>query len=239
MSARILTDQEIFFDGYEITSITNSVALEYGAETRDVTAYGDDTRTMTGGLKTCSMQAQGYMDDAATSGIFFSKVGASGLVFSVAAEDAAEGDAGYFTRLLGANFNPGAAVGDVYAFNISGSGDEALVRGTLMAKGSKNSTGNGTGRQLGAVSSTQNLHAALHIISASGTTPTLDVTIESDATNTFGGGETTEITFDQASAIGAQYKTAAGAITNTYYRVTWTLGGSSPVFNIVVLVGII
>lgn len=240
MATGILRDQRFFMDGYELTSVMNSVALDYSAELRDDTVFGDTTRSNIGGLKGVTLGVNGYVDDSFHGSLLFDKVGLQNVVASIAAADAAEGDVGYLMRLAQAQFNPGGAIGDLYAFQISGSGSGALVRGTLLMKGSKTSTADGTAQQLGAVSSTQKLHASLHVIAASGTSPTLDVVIESDSADDFSGSETSRITFTQKSDIGAEYLTADGAITDDWFRVAFTIGGSdTPTFDFVVFVGII
>ncbi len=70
-----------------------------------------------------------------------------------------------------------------------------------------------------------------------GGSPTLDVTIESAALVGFGS-PTTRMTFSQMTARGAQFASVAGAITDPYWRVKWTLGGSTPGFALVVAIGI-
>ena len=68
---------------------------------------------------------------------------------------------------------------------------------------------------------------------------TLDVTIESDATNSFSGGETTRGTFSQISAITSQWLTpVAGAITDTWWRIRYVIAGSSPSYEFIATIGI-
>ncbi len=76
------------------------------------------------------------------------------------------------------------------------------------------------------------------MVAASGTTPTLDVTIESDD-GVGMGSPTTRINFAQATAIGAQWATpVAGAIADDWWRVAYTLGGASPSFTFICIIGI-
>ena len=92
----------------------------------------------------------------------------------------------------------------------------------------------GTGIQLGAVSATQSVHASLHALTVSG--GTLDVTVESDTASGFPS-TTTRITFAQITAVGSEFASAAGAITDEYWRVDFTVGGGGT-FDFVVCVGI-
>jgi hypothetical protein len=99
-------------------------------------------------------------------------------------------------------------------------------------------TGNGTARQLGLVGATQKLYASLHVVDAS-VADTLDVKIQSDDASGMGT-PTDRITFTQATAVGAQYATpVSGPIaTDTWWRVSYTIGGTSPSFKFAVVVGI-
>jgi hypothetical protein len=73
------------------------------------------------------------------------------------------------------------------AFDVAGDGDGApLVRGTLMKNATVSATGNGTGFQLGAITTAQKIYAAIHVIGdPAGTNPTLDVILQSAPANAF------------------------------------------------------
>ena len=81
------------------------------------------------------------------------------------------------------------------------------------------------------------MYAGLHITAASGTTPTLVVKVQSDDNAGFTSA-TDRITFTSANSIGGQWSSVAGAVTDDYWRVTWTVGGTSPSFTFVVALGI-
>ncbi len=48
-----------------------------------------------------------------------------------------------------------------------------------------------------------------------------------------------EITFAQATGVTSEYKTNATANTDDFWRVAWTIGGTAPSFEFVVLIGIL
>ena len=99
-------------------------------------------------------------------------------------------------------------------------------------------SGNTTGRQLGAVSATQSVYASIHVWSVAGTsTPTLTAKIQSDDNSSFTSA-TDRITMSSATAITSEYKSQAGAITDDYWRVNWTVSGTSPIFKAIVSIGI-
>ncbi|MGH2710617.1 MAG: hypothetical protein ACRDH9_05370, partial [Actinomycetota bacterium] len=79
------------------------------------------------------------------------------------------------------------------------------------------------------------VYAALHVLDASAG-DTLDVIVQTDDGAGFAS-PTTLITFDQAAAVGAQFKTAAGNA-DDWYRVNFTIGGAGPSFKFVAVVGV-
>jgi hypothetical protein len=74
------------------------------------------------------------------------------------------------------------------------------------------------------------MYAALHVLSVAGTTPSITARVESSVDNTFSA-PTTRLTFTAANAVGGQIlRTAGTAITDTWWRVAWTISGTSPSF---------
>jgi hypothetical protein len=116
-----------------------------------------------------------------------------------------------------------------------------IIDGAPPGSASRTASSVGTGRELGAVTATQRAYAALHVLSVSGTSPTLDVIVQSDDNGSFTT-PTSRITFSQANATAnrQQFSSVAGAITDTHWRVSYTIGGSgTPTFAFAVTVGIV
>lgn len=238
MAEEVLTGSLILFDGYNLSTQLNSVALDFGAESLDRTSLADSARVRRGGLKTVAVSAQGFYDAPDPDSVLYGNIGANDKVISVAPTDA-DGELAYTMQSMLGNYEPmSGVIGELAGFSLNaGTSSGQLVRGTVMHNATRASSGNGTARQLGAVSATQKLYAALHVVSASGTAPTLDVDIESDDS----GGMSSAITrgsFSQATGIGAQWVEVDGAITDDYWRITYTLGGTSPSFEFIVILGI-
>jgi hypothetical protein len=102
----------------------------------------------------------------------------------------------------------------------------------------RTATGTGTGLEVGAVAAGARLYAALHVLSVSGTTPSLTARVESSADNTFAA-PTTRLTFAAATAAGGQaLRTDGSAITDTWWRVAWTVTGTTPSFMFAATLGI-
>jgi hypothetical protein len=241
MAEFVLENAKLWLGGYDLSGDMNALALEYGAETQDNTTFGQDTRTMLGGLKTVRARHEGLWNGGAdqVDDVLFSQINVANTPMTFGPQTGADGEAGYSFQSKVASYAPGASVGEMFAFNVSAEAAGApLVRGTIMHNAARTATGNGTARQLGAVAVGQKLYAALHVVAVSGTAPTLDVTVESDDASGFASG-ITRGTFTQATAIGAQWLTpVAGAITDDWWRVGYTIGGTTPSFTFIVIVGI-
>ena len=122
-------------------------------------------------------------------------------------------------------------------FSLSAEGrGEKSVSGEILVIPATTHTSSSTSpvNNLGAVSATQKIYSALHVISASGT---LAVTVKSASNEAFSADVTTELTHTSVgSSVTAEMLSAAGAITNTYWRVDFTVSGS---YQFIVSLGII
>lgn len=238
MSTDIIRDQKVWFDGYDISGVINSLALDLGRDSVDATVLGNDTRVNKAGLKTAALSLQGFYDATPYDEELQGNIGAADKVLTFGATGT-EGAAVYFFKPVIGQYSYSGQVGDMFGFSLEAGAAYRMVRGTLMENNSGiTSTADGTARQLGAVTAEQKIYAGLHVISAGGT-PTLDVTIESDASNSFSGSETTRITFSQMTAIGSQWQEVSGAITDTWWRVAYAVGGTDPDLDFIVSIGIL
>jgi len=136
-------------------------------------------------------------------------------------EDAGDTVTATMTPLVGATYRP-------------------LIRGILGTHQTAAATSSASTKfQLGAVTAAQYLYGALHVYSASGTNPTLDVTLQSDA-DASAGSETVRLTFAQKTAAGYEWASPiVGAIADTYWRASWTVAGTNPLFAFAVVFGIL
>jgi len=242
MTQSVLTNQSVYFHGYDLTGRTNAIALEYGVELQDNTTYGMAARSRIGGLKMLKSQVEGYIEIDTTDKALFDKVGIADLPMSFGASGDVAGDTAYTMLVNSGELTSGGKIGELYSYSISAESNSPLVRGTMMinSKGTPlTTTGTGTARELGAISATQKMYAALHILDVGTSSPTFDLILKSDATNAFAGSETSRITFTQAVTIGSEMKTLDGAVTDTWWKAYYTIGGGSPSFKAILVVGII
>ncbi len=231
MGTSVLTNALLLFDGRDLTGQSNAVGLDYGAESKDDTSLADDTRSNIGGLKTAGLSAEGFFD-ASMDADLFTAVGVSGSLISVA-EGLAVGDRAYNLQALLGEYQPlGGQVGDVIGYSLNASARGSLERGELLFH-SPSEVLTGVGSALNAGAAATQVTAILHIF---GTSPgdTLDVVVESDVDNTFAT-PAAQVTFAQTGVRSAQRVVAVGAVTDAWWRISYTIGGVSPDFGFAVI----
>lgn len=241
MATLVMTDASLWLHDIAVHDLTHTLELSTGREAQDATVMGNTARRFRPGLFTVNVSAQGYADMTAFDASIYSVYdNATTAPLSIAATSA-DGDTAYTTRSLMTTLAPlGGEVGSMAAVSVEaqGRGGVRPVRGTILhPETARTSTSVGTGRQLGAVSATQTVYGALHVVAASGTTPTLAVVVQSDDNSGFTS-PTTRLTFTTATGTTAEWQSAAGAITDTWWRVSYTIAGTSPSFTFATIVGI-
>lgn len=239
MAAQILSNAKLYAAGFDFSGDMNALALKYGADLKDATSLIDTTRTRRPGLRDISFQHEGYWNGGAGAvddAIFNSLIGANDVPMTIAPLTGAEGELVFSFKADAASYAPGAKDGEMFAFSVSGSGGDPLVRGTMLQNQARTATGNGTIFNPGAVGAAQKLYGTLHVLSVSGA-GTIAVKIQSAPTGGFGA-PTDRITFTTLAAIGGQFATPVpGAITDAFWRAVWTISGFTSV-TFAVLMGI-
>jgi hypothetical protein len=239
MSKIILKDQTVYLGGYDLTNRMSALALDYSAEMQDVTVFGNDTHTRLGGLKSAAAQVSGFMDIDATDQFQFDSIGVQDTPFSFGASGDTVGSVAYTMLAAEADIKLGGAVGDVAKFDAGAQSTGVLVRGQILlnSKGTPlTSTGNGTAVQLGSVSATQRIYVAMHVLGVG--TGSVTAKLQSDNASNFPSA-TDQITLTAANAIGSQWASVAGAITDDWWRINYTISGGAPSMKLVFVVGII
>lgn len=240
MAKTVLKNVSILYGGYDLTSVTNSIDLGLTGDTKESTNYASNGwREYLAGLREAAWQYQGFHDfdfDAA----FFNGVSVAtpAPTLVTLSQPIVADDIAYAMSSVGAQYTRGETVGELAGYGLQIKGAALTTRGQILEKVTSTATGNSAAKQRSATLSTQTLHAFLFVTAVSGTTPTLDVVVQSDDAVGFASA-TARITFDQVTAIGAQYKTLAGPITDDYFRVARTIGGTdTPTFSYVVMLAI-
>lgn len=244
MAFQVLANCKAYLDGYDLTGHSNKVELLYSADILDKTVFGETAKTKIAGLKNVEMNLEGFWEAGAgkIDTLAEANLGVAGKIITLCPTGGAANEPFFsFKNMLG-EYSAGAAVGELFPFSYNGQGSDSqgLIKGTVLENGAKTATANGTSRQLGAVGATQYLYAVMHVLAVSGTNPTLDMIIQCDDNAGFTS-PTSKITFARATAIGSQWGTrVAGAITDDYWRASWTIGGTGgPSFTVFVGVAIL
>lgn len=234
MGTEILKNKKIWFDGLSLSGASKAFALNYGADAEEVTTFDDDTHIHKGGLLTVAASITGFFDADPYDAKIYTEMGTAGKILTWANGTAAGSTAYTFKSMLG-SYSPGAQVGNMLEFNLDAASAGKLIRGSIAENQTGvDTTGDGTGVQLGSISASQKLYVACHVLNAAGTSPTMDLIIESDDNASFTSA-TTRATFTQFDAIGGEWKEVSGAIADDYWRASWTIGGTDPDFDFVIV----
>ncbi|MFC8433691.1 hypothetical protein [Streptomyces sp. NPDC057253] len=245
MAKSILTNVRTFAVGVDLTGVSNKIEISTEAEAKKTTNYGSNGwDEVIGGIASAEISGEGQweagdvtkVDDAS-----WAQLGGIGPWSVCPAGAAFVGDLAYFTNAMRSDYKLFDAVGEVAPWTGSAKSTWPLVRGVVMHPPgtARTATGTGTGLQLGAVPAGKRMYAALHVLSVAGTAaPTITGRVESSVDNTFAA-PTTRLTFAAATAVGGQaLRTDGTAITDTWWRIAWTISGTTPSFLFAASLGI-
>ncbi|MEU9285966.1 hypothetical protein AB0D57_14880 [Streptomyces sp. NPDC048275] len=244
MAKTILTNVRTFAVAADLTSASNKVELSAEVEDKDSTNYASQGwKEVIGGIASAEISAEGQWEAGDPSKVDDASWAALGGVgpWSISGNnDASVGGLVYFTRAMRSDYKMFDAVGEVAPWTGTAKSAWPLVRGQFAHPPgtARTASGNGTGLQLGAVAAGKRVHAALHVLSVAGTTPSLTARVESSVDNTFSA-PTTRLSFNAATGVVGQILRSDGtAITDTWWRVAWTISGTTPSFLFVASLGI-
>lgn len=228
----VVKSRKLWLAQYNLSGYLNQIGHAWSCPPLDNTKFGMNTVSHAASLGRIQTEVAGFFDptaDAAING----RIAVEGQPLSVGMETGAEGEVAYTHVATVANYQPGPnTVGQMARFDLSAMGrGTPWVRGTIMHAGTETTTDDGTAYQVGAVSASQSMYAAIHVIAWNATS--LDVIVESDDNESFTSG-TTRISFTQATALTSEWASVAGAITDDWWRVGWTLVGTSAEFVVVI-----
>lgn len=243
MSAQVLVfkNSKVYWGPNDFSGQTNDASIDYGVEELPKHTSGDTTKILHPGLMNVSSKMGAFwqartLPDGIEK-IAFEAVGVeSDAPFTLAPTDGADGEpaltfrAGLSSDPLGAQHGQLVRVDASFAARAS-----RLVAGTILLPAlSKVATGNGVARQLGAVSASQRLFVAMHVLALTGTSVALKVQSDDNS------GMTTPV--DRVSpaaftAVGSAWAELDGPITDNWWRAQWTLVGTS--FTALLVAGIL
>ena len=241
--AQILLDCRLFAVGADLSGVSNKIELSAEHEVKERTNYrSGGYKEVKAGLASAEITGEGQWeagDPSRVDDASWAALGGTGP-YTVCAEDSIVGALAYFTKGMRQNFKFGDAVGEINPWSGTVKSSWPLVRGQIAHPPgtARTATGTGTALNLGAVAAGKRLYAALHVLSVAGTTPSITARVESDDAVGMAS-PTTRLTFGAATAVSGDILRSDGtAITDTYYRLAWTISGTTPSFLFAAAIGI-
>lgn len=240
----VLNDCRIYFASLDATGASNKIDGGFSVEDLDKTNFASGGwHERVGGL--ADTQLTGTMfwqaaDATMPDDVAWAQLGISSPPLTLVNTSGAVGSLAYLTKVLETSYKVSGEVGKLLMAEATWNGNAPVARGQIMhPQGTaRTSTGTGTGIQLGAVGAAQRMYANLHVFSVAGTGgPTLTVKLQSSVDNTFAS-PTDQITFTAATTLTSQASNVLGAVTDTWWRASWTISGTNPSFLFAVSAGI-
>lgn len=243
MAVEILRDCRMFAGGADLTVQSNRFEIEAETEDKEATTFGSNGwREVLGANKGGGFKGGGHWqagDLAKVDDEAWASLGALGA-YSAFKTTAGAGDLAWLVKGLSSKYQFLGDQGEIAPYMLEVSSSWPMVRGKgLHPPGTaRTATGTGTAVEHVAVGASEYVYAAVHVLSISGTdTPTITFKLQSDDGSGFASA-TDRITFDAQTALGGQILRAAGAITDTFWRLQWTISGTNPSFLFVATFGV-
>jgi hypothetical protein len=244
MGKSVLTNVRCFAVAVDLTGNSNKIELSSEAEAKDATNHGSGGfKEVLGGLASAEISGEGQWEAGDPSKVddgSWSQLGGVGPWSISANNSASVGALAYFTQAMRSDYKLGGEVGEVAPWTGTAKSNWPLVRGQFAHPPgtARTATGTGTALQVGAVATGKRMYAALHVLSVAGTTPSITARVESSVDNTFAA-PTTRLTFTAATVAGGQaLRTDGTAITDTWWRIVWTISGTTPSFMFAASLGV-
>lgn len=233
MAKLSLLNAKAYVAQFDLSGDVNAIALQYAADTPDVTNFGSGgTRERIGGLKTVDMQLEGFWDGATdrVDQAMFPKVGLADQLITVAPDTAAEGARAFAFLSAISKYAPGALVGEAFKFSLSGEASSSpLVGGAILHNATRTANGNGTAIGLGAQPAGRRIFLGVHLLALTGG-GALDVALDSD--------DNAGMSSPTLSIVGTGPQSTVGGFlavqptlqpgSETWWRVRWVLTGTTP-----------
>ncbi|MER6892023.1 hypothetical protein [Streptomyces halstedii] len=244
MAKFVLLDARLFAGAADLSGASNKIEIKAEIEEKDTTNYRSrGWKEVLGALGGAELSGAGQWeagDPGLIDNAAWAQLGGRGP-WTAGPVEANVGALAYVMYGLQSSYGLGDQVGEVAPWNASVKSSWPLARGQFAHSPgiARTGDGDGAGIELGPIAARQRLYASLHVLSVAGTAaPTLTVDIESDATDAFAD-PAPVASFAPAAAPGGQIvRTAGDAVTDSWYRASWTISGTSPSFMFVVALGI-
>lgn len=244
MAFNVLANVKCWLAEYDLSGDLNAAGIDQSVDQQEATTFASGgTKITKPGLLALKASLAGLVNlgSGLSEEFLSSKLGLADVPLTIAPTTGAEAEPAFSFPASLATFNPvSGKVGDILKFLVDAEATSArLVRGTILHNAARTVTGTGTIFNLGAVAAGQALYAILHVPAISGG-PTVTIKVQSAPTGGFGA-PVDRVTFTAVTTKTSQFAVPIpGAITDAFWRVTWTfVGGASPSITFIVNVGIL
>jgi hypothetical protein len=226
--------------GYELTSVAQECTINASRARIDATTMASNGwEESIAGLKSTKASLSGFLDygtTGATDLAQFAAIGASASDLMILPTGGADASVGFIASAIRGSYEAGGKVGDAAGLGIEWNGTGMASRGTVLKNGIITATGTGTIMQLGAITAGQTAMIQIQTTAVSGTTPSMTVIVQSASLVGFGS-PTTRATFSAQTGIGSQTLYISTPVTDQFWRVSYTISGTSPSFTTAIVMG--
>lgn len=241
MAKRVTKDATILVHNLDISGLSNNADTGVMVEALECTSYASEGwKEYLASMKDGEATIEGMLDVATLEPILLEMAMSSTLYPLLVANSRplVLGDVAIFVRALLLQFSQRKAVSQIYGYSAQFKGERPWIRGQVLYNDTLVASGDSDDLDLGSgVPSGEHLFGAVFVLAVDGTSPTLDLVLESDVDDTFGS-PTTRATIPQFTDTGSYYFEVAGPITDEFYRIAATLGGTdTPSFEYVFVIG--
>jgi len=242
MAKEVIRNASLFLHSTQLASNTNAIEFSASAEKVVSTNFASSGwEESLQGIRTTELSCDLMLESAIEPETTLSALveNATDVPFSVTKTyPPATEDVCWFSTVVALYITFKAVLGDLWRGSMKFGNRATAVRGFVVEyNADRTATGVSASCTMPAAASTDRVWIAVHVTAASGTLPTLDLVLESDALDTYGS-PTTRITVPQFTAVGSYITYLAGAVTDTEYRISATVGGTLPHFTYMVAMGI-
>ncbi len=232
MAKQVIKKATIIYAYVDISAESHEVSIGGDADVLNVNNYAfDGWESNLGGIRRGEVSIMAFLNDTVHPDDVFWDIQEAPIYIAPGQYPPTEGALAFLIHGTRVQQNRKFQVGQVAAIDLKITNNSGpVLRGiTLRHVDGLAATANGTAFNHGAVAANQRVYADLMVRSITGLYPTLDVKVQSDTVGF--GSPTDRITFDQVTDISAettryQSKSAAGAITDTWWRGVFTVGGT-------------
>lgn len=217
----------------DLSGFFNNADITMDVDTPETTVFGNagDRTYISGGLRGGSISLTGFWD-AATDGVDEEVSATLGntatQVVSISQGGFSVGDVVYLPESIYTNYSISQPVDGVVSLTADMQATGPLTRGlSLHNLTAETATSSGTTVDQSSSGAFGGI-GHLHVTGSSGTTPTLDVTV--DHATSSGGAYSTYITFAQSTGRTAE-RVSSTASLNRWVKTVWTIGGGTPSFT--------